>query len=144
MKFPKPLKKKKKKSPKKISLNKYDIIWARMVRERDKRCLVCGNTQNLQAHHLFRRGISSTRYSLDNGQTLCSSCHTFNFQFSAHKTEQSYKIWVQAYLGPDRYAKLEAQSKIIMPRKKAVQLFENTLFAYSAENLETKKLLPNL
>jgi len=144
MKFPKPIKKKKKKSPKKISLNKYDILWGRMVRERDKRCLVCGNTQNLQAHHLFRRGISSTRYSLDNGQTLCSSCHTFNFKFSAHKTEQSYKIWAQAYLGPERYAKLEAQSKIIMPRKKAVQLFENTIFPLLAENLEAKKLLPKL
>ena len=122
MKYPKPLKRKKKRSPKKISLNKYDIIWARMVRERDKKCLVCGNTQNLQAHHLFRRGISSTRYCLVNGLTLCSSCHTFNFKFSAHKTEQSFKEWAKNYLGKS-YNALETFSRAIIPRKRAVKEF---------------------
>ena len=142
MKFPKPKKFKKKKSFKKISLNKYDKEWALQIRTRDGRCLYCGAKGYLQAHHLFRRGISSTRYVFDNGFTLCSSHHTFSFDFSAHRTEQTFKSWAQVYLGPERYKALEEKSKIVMPRKKAVQLFENTLFAYSAENLETKKLLP--
>ena len=123
MKFPKPKKVKKKKSPKKISLNKFDLLWAKMVRERDRRCLHCGNTQNLQAHHLFRRGISSTRYELKNGISLCSSCHTFNFVFSAHKTEQTFRIWAEEYLGEEVYGHLEELSRKIMPRKKAVQEF---------------------
>ena len=119
MKFPKPIKRKRKKSPKKISIDKCDKIWGKIVRERDRRCLHCGNTQNLQAHHLFRRGISATRYNLDNGLTLCSSCHTFNYKFSAHKTEQTFKIWAEAYLGPERYKTLETLSNTYKSRSNA-------------------------
>lgn len=126
--LPKPTKQPKKKTSfKKISLNKYDQLWARQIRERDGRCLYCSAMQNLQAHHLFRRGISATRYALDNGFTLCSSHHTFSFGFSAHRTEQTFKLWAKEYLGEERYNALEAKSRIIMSRSKAVAEFMNQL-----------------
>lgn len=124
--LPKPIRApKKKKSYKKISLNKYDKEWATQVRTRDKVCLYCGRVQFLQAHHLFRRGISATRYNLDNGFSLCPLHHVYSSDFSAHRTEQTFKLWAKEYLGKERSEALEAKSKIIMSRSKAVAEFIN-------------------
>lgn len=52
-------------------------IWREKVRERDgNKCTQCGVTKRLQVHHLksyydFEEG----RLDINNGQTLCISCH---------------------------------------------------------------------
>jgi 5-methylcytosine-specific restriction endonuclease McrA len=58
-----------------------DLRWARQVKERDAHvCQMC-RKQNLSgksehAHHLKSvKLFPELRYELDNGQTLCSSCH---------------------------------------------------------------------
>jgi 5-methylcytosine-specific restriction endonuclease McrA len=61
--------------------NSHDLAWRRKVKQRDNHtCQVCGKT-NLSgleehAHHkLPVRVFPELRYDVDNGQTLCSSCH---------------------------------------------------------------------
>ncbi len=51
--------------------------WRNSVFERDKyECKHCGSKQNLNAHHIesYVRCIEK-RYHIDNGLTLCLSCH---------------------------------------------------------------------
>ena len=54
-----------------------DDLVSQVTRLRDKRCLMCGATENLQAHHFIVTKGSSTkhRWDLHNLLTLCYSCH---------------------------------------------------------------------
>lgn len=54
-----------------------DKLASEVVRKRDGRCLMCGATENLQAHHFIVTKGSSTkhRWDLHNLLTLCYSCH---------------------------------------------------------------------
>ncbi|MDR1434732.1 Cas8a1 family CRISPR/Cas system-associated protein, partial [Candidatus Endomicrobiellum devescovinae] len=56
-----------------------DAIWAKKVRERDKKCLMCGKTETLQAHHFLKSRARSIKYRWDmrNGITLCYTCHLY-------------------------------------------------------------------
>jgi 5-methylcytosine-specific restriction endonuclease McrA len=51
--------------------------WSAAIIARDKVCLVCGSTDNLQADHIKPLELCEPgeRYSLDNGQALCRHCH---------------------------------------------------------------------
>jgi hypothetical protein len=51
--------------------------WRKCVLERDRyRCVNCGETNNLHAHHIVEWSKSKKRrYDTDNGVTLCRSCH---------------------------------------------------------------------
>lgn len=55
--------------------------WKRAVHRRDNRtCQICGATglrgMNLQADHILpKRDYPELRWSIDNGRTLCQSCH---------------------------------------------------------------------
>ncbi len=51
-------------------------LWSRFVRLRDGRCLGYGASENLTAHHIFRRSVVSiARFDTGNGITLCRRCH---------------------------------------------------------------------
>lgn len=52
--------------------------WKIKVFERDNYfCQHCGSNKNLHAHHVIKWDEDeSLRFILDNGLTLCSSCHT--------------------------------------------------------------------
>ena len=57
---------------------KADKCWSEAIRARDKKCIICGRRENLQAHHAInRRGKKATRWDLRNGITLCVKCHLF-------------------------------------------------------------------
>lgn len=52
--------------------------WSLRVRTRDGfKCLLCGATENLTAHHWYcsDHHAHAARYSVDNGATLCYACH---------------------------------------------------------------------
>lgn len=57
-------------------------LWAKIVRHRDRYCLLCGATSNLEAHHLFPKAQGNwvIIYDVDFGVTLCNAlgngCHT--------------------------------------------------------------------
>lgn len=52
--------------------------WALRVKKRDGfKCLLCGATENLTAHHWYvcDHHAHAARYCVDNGATLCYACH---------------------------------------------------------------------
>lgn len=51
--------------------------WAAAVIARDKACVMCGATDNLQADHIKPLELCSQDegYSPENGQALCRHCH---------------------------------------------------------------------
>lgn len=52
-------------------------LWAEVVKTRDGKCLKCGATEDLHAHHLISRRKKNVRYEPDNGITLCYRCHFY-------------------------------------------------------------------
>src|SRR6185436_3360747 len=50
--------------------------WSQAVRSRDGRCLDCGATTNLHAHHIkSKRWFPDLALVIENGKTLCRQCH---------------------------------------------------------------------
>lgn len=50
--------------------------WRSDVLERDGKCVECGCTENLVAHHIKEFALYPLlRFELDNGITLCDECH---------------------------------------------------------------------
>lgn len=52
--------------------------WSARVKEADRHeCVLCGNTDNLHAHHWYccDNKAHAARYAVDNGVTLCYACH---------------------------------------------------------------------
>jgi hypothetical protein len=52
-------------------------LWSRIVKARDGgRCLNCGKTEGIQAHHVMRRTlVPFAALDLGNGISLCRPCH---------------------------------------------------------------------
>jgi hypothetical protein len=107
----------------KIRVSTYDQKWSKFVRERDGACLVCGKTEYLAAHHFIRRGVKATRLDLDNGITLCASHHTFNYQFSAHRTPEAFDKWFKTNY-PDRYRYVRKKAQQMMSERDAIAEFK--------------------
>lgn len=57
--------------------NRYQAkAWSKAVKERDGCCQECGATERLHAHHIKGwKDYPDLRYDLENGVTLCHSCH---------------------------------------------------------------------
>lgn len=57
--------------------------WIIAVLERDKKCLRCGSTEDLQAHRVKEHGLvhevehidTSWVWSIDNSYTICADCN---------------------------------------------------------------------
>jgi len=107
----------------KVRISKYDKLWSALVRKRDGRCLVCGKTDYLAAHHYIRRGVKATRLALENGITLCPSHHTFNSDFSAHRTPESFKWWFEKEY-PARAKAMRKKERTMMTEREAIKEFE--------------------
>lgn len=53
------------------------MTWAEKVKQRDgMKCVICGRTNRLQAHHIKPTFLyPECRSDVDNGISLCASCH---------------------------------------------------------------------
>lgn len=82
---------KKKKTP---SLRRQLEIWSKKVRERDgNKCVLCGSTEHLNAHHLMPKKFwKDYRLELNNGITLCCKCHSFG-KWSVHRGVGDYELF---------------------------------------------------
>ena len=86
------------------------------VRERDKRCVICGSTRNLTCGHLMSRVAYSTRWSFDNCFTQCSGCN-FLHEHNPHP----FVAWFVHTFGWEKYEELMAR------HNKAVKLSNSDL-----------------
>ena len=73
-----PQPKTKKKTSRKSLVKKLDTIVSLYIRKRDKRCVVCGSTENLTNGHVFSRSNYSARWDITkdgNCHCQCMSCN---------------------------------------------------------------------
>lgn len=84
-----------KKNPRKALKAKLDKLWSAVVRKRYPRCVICGKSENLNAHHCIVRKAQSdgVRWLPSNGVTLCVNCHLFKLH-----GQQADKAWLENYL----------------------------------------------
>lgn len=61
------------------AIQRSDLItngWTKNVIERDGKCMVCGETENIEAHHMNSfKNFPNQRADLTNGIALCRDCH---------------------------------------------------------------------
>lgn len=86
-----------------------DKLWSEIVRKRDGKCMKCGRTTNLQAHHIFSRKFNNTRWNIDNGITLCYGCHLF----WAHIEHENFRDLIIGLIGEAKYFELKNLSSQI-------------------------------
>lgn len=91
----KAIKKTKKQNSMPYLRKKCDDLWSEYVKFRDKKCMVCGRKEYLNAHHIYSRCNQATRYEAENGITLCAKHHTMSSEFSAHKTPLEFIEWLE-------------------------------------------------
>ena len=95
-----------------IKLSKQDIIFSKLIRERDKKCVFCERMDGkLECSHFWGRGNKATRFSPLNCDTLCFQCHANN----EGNKQGFYREWKQAQLGSKRYVKLEKRARSTVP-----------------------------
>lgn len=86
-----------------------DKLWADIIKARDGRCIYCGSSINLNAHHIFTKGRhGNLRWIVDNGVTLCAKCHTFGI----HINPAPYMLKIIECCGMDRMSKLRERAKL--------------------------------
>jgi len=63
---------------------KYQNIWSSLVKLiGEHKCKRCGSTEKLVAHHIVQwKHDEKLRYSTDNGEVLCQSCHIKHHQLN--------------------------------------------------------------
>ncbi len=54
---------------------KLDTVTSLIVRLRDKRCVVCGSTQDPQCGHYISRRFIATRWDTSNCHQQCAGCN---------------------------------------------------------------------
>ena len=72
-----------------MTKRKYDKAhkaWAKEVKARDgNKCIICGATKIICAHHLIPWEVEKFRFDINNGISLCSSHHTrYSYKLSPH------------------------------------------------------------
>ena len=84
-----------KRTKEQIELNKKLKEWSMLVRKRDNNtCQMCGNKGLVHAHHILPRTIKEYCLDLDNGITLCFSCHKMGNK-SAHQNAIYFSNWLK-------------------------------------------------
>jgi 5-methylcytosine-specific restriction endonuclease McrA len=72
-------------------MKKADVLFSKLVRDRDQRCVECGASAYLQCAHIISRSYKSIRTDFDNAVALCRGCHT---RFTHAPLE--WRDWVEA------------------------------------------------
>jgi hypothetical protein len=91
-----------------IKSDKNDILFSKMIRERDgNKCVFCGRTAaqgwKMTCSHFWGRGDKLNRFNPKNCDTLCFMCHTNN----EGNKQGMYREWKINQLGNKEYTELE-------------------------------------
>ena len=100
-------------------------IWAREIINRDGRCVICGQKQDLEAHHVFKvNPQDKIYYGINNGVALCKSCHNkYHEQFGVDCSIK-HLLELQRKLGDGRTKRLKKENKIL---KKVIKNMQRVL-----------------
>ena len=107
------------------AIRKLDALWALCIKARDKRCVMCGRTENLNAHHcVVHKGVgaSKIRWLLDNGTTLCAGCH-----MGIHNHNNASFV---------RHYEVIRDAKVSLERQEEIIRLRNEYAGYSMDDLE--------
>lgn len=65
------------KTARRALLLRLNHAWGVCVRRRDGKCVWCGTSKRLNAHHIVARGRGNNQAhcEVENGMTLCFQCH---------------------------------------------------------------------
>jgi len=95
---------------------KCDTLWSKLVRL-PGRCLICGATQHLQAHHLIGRRCIYFRHWPENGVCLCPQCHEYSLACSAHGSPWAFDEWMNEHQPKQHAWWTEHRHNVITGRK---------------------------
>jgi len=98
----------KKKNPRQKAIYNADKEMSLFIRARDKRCVICGTTENLTNSHLFSRIHLNTRYDELNCHCNCSSCN-FRHEYDPH----IFTNWFIKKFGYEEYDRLYQKHLIV-------------------------------
>lgn len=91
------------------------VAWSIFVRTRDGRCVLCGTTENLNAHHWVIHAAHSlaTRFIPENGVALCYGCHKFKVHIRADAgcLDDIKGYMIPRFLSVERYEEIKALGK---------------------------------
>ncbi len=98
-------------------VRKLDKLVGDIVKARDKACVTCGSTNNLQPGHLFSRVAYSTRWDLTNVFCQCRNCNlkheydpypltSFYLSFAG---KEKYDALHRKYVTPVKYKTYELE-----------------------------------
>jgi hypothetical protein len=83
-------------------IRELDVEVSRIVRRRDRRCVVCGARQGLQCLHFFPRRYLVLRFDLRNCNAMCAGCNR------RHNTDPApYLAYLLDRYGAEVVAKLD-------------------------------------
>ena len=100
-----------------LKLTAEDKAWAQAVKERDgNKCVICGDAQRLNAHHIIVRENHATKLDINNGLSLCPTHHFFNRQISAHNNPIGLFLWLEKNR-PEQFNYCKQQMELILNEK---------------------------
>lgn len=80
-----------------------DRLVSLLVRRRDRRCVTCGSTRDLQCSHFYSRRHLAIRFNLMNCNAMCAGC---NRRHNSDAT--TYLQFMNERYGPEAVAELGA------------------------------------
>ena len=95
----------KKKTPRKKLIAELDALFSERIRQRDKKCFLCGS-EKIQTHHIFGRKNMSVRWLPDNGIGICWPQH----RNLAHGDPLKFRQYLIAAKGEAFLADLEREA----------------------------------
>lgn len=88
---------------------RLDTEFNAYIRERDKKCILCGSTEKLQCSHFYgKHARPATRWNIYNAYAMCASCHFKHH----HGAEADYAIKLFDAYGLEFMIDLQRQSKL--------------------------------
>ena len=87
-------------------IKQCDDLTSLIVRNRDKRCVCCGTTEQLTDGHLITRTCAIIRWDLTNNNCQCKRCNCLH----EYRPERYTNWWINHY-GKESYDELVEKSR---------------------------------
>jgi len=127
-------------------VNLADDLWATAVKVKfGWKCAISNKTENLEAHHLIRRGNYTHRWTVENGICLNSGWHTLGSKISAHgatDVTDRFRDWMRINQ-PEQWVWFEARRDDTSVKPDIAEMLEivkklekETKNGYNLENKE--------